>query len=239
MSITITDHNAAAAATWDSGATAKPGPAMTVHPERAVTDDQLAEVAADAGLNSPFLADLLAACATHERCGVNLFTSLAARTDNPAAKHRFEKFRDDALSAVAAYDALLGQLGVPVHHASPAARMTEAMDTRLLSAFLLTGAADQMTIELKGVDAVLLASTMCVANSALMRSVAEAMDEGPSRTAVEQALEQIEPAQQEHLEWAANMQQQLVMAQVSSSTVQSVGAAAEAVVGKVRDVVGR
>jgi hypothetical protein len=239
MSITITDDNAAAAATWDTGATAKPGPAMTVHPERTVTDDQLSEVAADAGLNSPFLADLLASCATHERCGVNLFTSLAARTDNPAAKHRFEQFRDDAFAAVVAYDQLLEHTGVPAHYASPAARMTEAMDTRLLSAFLLTGAADQMTIELKGVEAVLLASTMCVANSALMRSVAESMEEGPSRTAVEETLAKVEPAQQEHLEWAANMQQQLVMAQVSSSAAQKVGAAAEAVVGKVRDVIGR
>lgn len=239
MSITITNDNAAAAATWVTGATAKAGPAMTVHPDQLVTDDDLAGVAADAGLNSPFLADLLASCAAHERCGVNLFTSLAARTDNPAAKHRFEQFRGDAITAVATYDQLLETLGVPVHYASPPARLTEAMDTRLLSAFLLTGAADQMTVELKGVEAVLLASTMCMANSALLRSVAESMDESRSRSAVEAALAELEPPQLEHFDWAAKMQQQLVMAQVSSGAVQKVGAAAEAMVGKVRDVIGR
>lgn len=239
MSITITNDNGAVAATWDTGAVAKPGPAMAVHPDRSITDEALSGVAADAGVNPAFLADLLAGFATHERCGVNLFTSLAARTDNPAAKHRFEQFRDDAKTAVATYDALLEELGVPQHYASAPARMTETIDTRLLSAFLLTGAADQMTVELKGVEAVLIASTVCVSNSALLRSIAEAMDEGPSRSAVESAVETLEPPQQEHLEWAAGTQQQLVMAQVSSAAAQKVGAAAEAVAGKVRDVLGR
>jgi hypothetical protein len=238
MSTTTHDH-ATTAVTWPTGAVAAAGPAMSVHPERLVTDDMLSEVAADAGMNSAFLADVLAGFAAHERCGLNLFTSLAARTDNPAAKRRFEQLRDDAVEAVATYDTLLDTLGVPAHYASAPARMTEAIDTRLLSAFLLTGAADPMTIEMKGVEAVLITSTMCVTNSALLHCICDDMDEGPSRTAVESALATLEPVQHEHLDWAAGMLEQLTRTQASSRTVQTVGAAAEAVVGKVRDVIGR
>lgn len=228
------------AASWDTHAVAKPGPMMVVHPERAITDEQLAEVATGSGLNGPFVADLLASCATHERTGVSLFRSLEARTDNPMAKSKFNTFGDHALEAVRIYDQLLETVGVPVHYASPPARLTEAIDTRMMSAFLLTGAADQLTIELKGVEAVLLASTMCLANSGLLRSLAEGLDEGdPTREALLSAVERLEPVQWEHLEWALDMQRQMVSTQASSALAQKAGQAAESMVGKLRDAMGR
>jgi hypothetical protein len=128
---------------------------------------------------------------------------------------------------------------VPVNYASNPARMTEAMDTRLLSAFLLSGSADQLTIELKGVEAVLLASTMCVANASLLMTIGEGLGESEVRTAMLGTAEAVMPASQEHLEWAAGMQQQLVLTQANSSLAQKATQAAEAVVGKVRDVLGR
>ncbi len=226
--------------TWNTDAVAKPGPAMVVHPDRLVADDQLGQVAAGTGLNGPFIADLLASCATHERTGLNLFKSLEARTNNPMAKQRFSQFQTDAVTAVGILERLMEQLGVPLHYASPPARMTEAMDSKLLEAFLLTGSADQMTVELKGVEAVMLASTMCVANTALLRSIAQGLDEGSeARTAMETAVAALMPEQEEHLEWAVSMQQELVLTQAKSGFAQKAGAAAEAVVGKVRDVLGR
>jgi hypothetical protein len=109
----------------------------------------------------------------------------------------------------------------------------------MLSAFLLTGASDPLTIEMKGIEAVLVASTICVSNSSLLRGAAEKMEDGPSRRAVLEALDALEPAQEEHLEWAASMLHQLAATQVSSRAAQQVGAMAETVVGKVRDVLGR
>jgi len=226
-------------ATWATGTVAKAGPMMVVNPEREITDADLSEVAAGTGLNGRFVADMLAACATHERTGVSLYKSLEARTNNPTAKHRFNQFMSDAFEAAAAYDALAEELGVPVMYASPPARMTEAMDTRLMSAFLLSGSADQLTLELKGIEAVLVASTICVANASLLASLAEGIDEGPARTAMEETVAAVMPPSEEHLEWAATMQRQMVMTQANSSLAQKATEVAEAVVGKVRDVLGR
>jgi hypothetical protein len=225
--------------TWDTDATAMPGPMTVVHPERLVTDAELADVAPDSGVNVPFLADVVASCATHERMGLNLFKALEAQTDNPGAKRRFAQFQDDAITAVATYDLLMERLGIPVHYASRPARMTEALDAKIVSAFLLSGSVDQLTVELKGIEAVMLAATMCVANAALLRSIGESMDEGTSRDAVLEACQALEPAAVEHLEWAAGMQQELVLAQTRSGLAQKAAEAAEAVVGKVRDVIGR
>jgi len=226
-------------ATRATGTVAKAGPMMVVNPEREITDDDLADVAAGTGLNGRFVADMLAACATHERTGVSLYKSLEARTNNPAAKHRFNQFQKDSFDAAAAYDRLAEQLGIPVLYASPPARMTEAMDTRLLSAFLLSGSVDQPTLELKGIEAVLVASTICVANASLLASLAEGIDESPARTAMEETVAAVGPPSEEHLEWAATTQRQMVMAQASSAFVQKATEVAENVVGKVRDALGR
>lgn len=224
------------AVTWDTGALAKPGPMTVVNPDRECTEAQLADVAAGTGLNGPFVADLLSSCLTHENMGTNLFRTLASQTQNPMAQRQFSKFEDDARQAVATYQTLMDQLGVPPMYTSQVARMTEALDAKMVEAFLLAGSADPLTKELKGVEAVLLASTMCISNTALLARLAEGLDEGEARTAMETAVAALEPAQQEHLEWAAKMQQTLVLTQAKSSLAQKVGEMAETVVGKIKDV---
>ena len=62
----MTDTMIQTPVTWDTGAVAKTGPMMVVNPERSVTDEDLVDVGAGSGLNGPFLADLIASCATHE-----------------------------------------------------------------------------------------------------------------------------------------------------------------------------
>ena len=235
----MTDTMIQTPVTWDTGAVAKTGPMMVVNPERSVTDEDLVDVGEGSGLNGPFLADLIASCATHERTGVSLFKSLEARTNNPAAKHRFNEFQSDAMEAALAYEALADDLGVPLRYASQPARMTEAIDTRMLSAFLLSGAADQMTLELKGIEAVLLSSTLCVANASLLSSIAEGLQDSPARTAMEAAVAKVLPPAEAHLEWAAEMQHTMVLGQANSTLAQKATEVVEGVVGKVRDVLGR
>jgi hypothetical protein len=235
----MTDSMTQTPATWNQGTVAKPGPMMVVNPERQVADEQLDVLDSMAGLNGPFVADLLASCTTHERLGVNLFKTLEARTDNPAAKSRLNEFQSDAMSAVSVYEGLAAQLGVPISYASPPARLTEAMDTKLVSAFLLTGAADQATIELKGVEAVMIASTLCLANANLLASLAKGMEDSPMTGNIRDAAAQLVTTAEKHLEWAATTQQQMVLTQARSSMAGKAMSAAESVVGKVRDILGR
>jgi hypothetical protein len=201
-----------------------------------VTDDLFSEVGSDEGLNGPMVADLLSGMAAHENLGTNLFRMLARTSDNPALVKSFKKFEADAIAAVEAYRTLFEALGVPWRYISPAARMTEAIDGKLQEAFLLAGAADPVTVELKRVEAVLIASTMCVANTSLLANLAESLDDGPTRQALETAVATLEGPQAEHLEWAASTQQKMALGQARSELVQKGAMAAEAAVGKVKDV---
>ena len=218
----------------DTGTTIKPGPMLEASPEQVVTDADLADVAAGSGLNGPFLADLLAAAAAHENDGKNLFQALGHMTANPMLQAKFKQFREESVVAVQTYEQLATRLGAPIRYISPPARMTEAMDAKLLEAFLLSGSADPLVLELKGVEAVLLAATLCVANVALFEAIATGLSEGEAKAAFDELLPTLKDAGERHLEWAASTQRTMVTSQAGSALVQSALGVAETVVGKIK-----
>jgi hypothetical protein len=222
--------------TKDTGATIKPGPMVTAAPELVLTDADFAGVAEGTGLNGPFLADFLASAATHENDGVNLFRALGHMTQNPVLQAQYRQFRQDCVTAVETYETLIAALGSRPKYVSPPGRMTEAMDQKMLEAFQAAGSADPLTLELKGVEATLLASTLCIANTSVLARIGEGLDEGAARTAIETAVAALSGPQQAHLEWAAQMQQTMLLTQVRSRLVQQVGSVVETVAGKIKDV---
>lgn len=221
----------------DTGTSLKPGPAVVAGPGEVRTDEDFAEVGAAAGLNGPFLADLLSACAAHENLGTNLFRAFARTTANPMLGVRFKQFEADARAAVETYHQLFAQLGVPWGYISPAARMTEAMDSKLLEAFLLAGSGTPMVLELKMVEATMMATTICIANDASLSAIAAGLDEGNEvRTALEAAVEQLSGPHQEHLDWASKSQLAMTVGPARSMAMEKGMEAVEAVASKVKDV---
>src|SRR4051812_23112096 len=75
--------------TKTTGATASPNPALYVDPAAAVTPDAVAAQLPLDEVNTLFLADLLSAVLTHERCGTHLYRSVAGRSNNPVLKRRY------------------------------------------------------------------------------------------------------------------------------------------------------
>jgi hypothetical protein len=184
-----------------TGATIKPGPMVTVVPERAKTDEQLASFAPGSGLNAPYLADQLSAFLAHERDGVALYTALQALTNNPALQSKYGQSREESEQAVAVYEAVVGQLGGSAQYVSPPARLTMQTDAKLLEAFLLTGSADELAQEMAGVQAVLAASALCVGNTEVLKRLAREAD-GDVGAALLMASSRLEGPQRGHLDWA-------------------------------------
>lgn len=223
--------------TKDAGATVKPGPMVSAAPAQTVGDEALAGVAPGSGLNAPFVADVLSMSVTHERDGVQLYTALGALTANPMLSGAFRGFRQDTLRCVEVYETLIARAGGSSLYASPAARMTEAMDGQLLQTFLASGSADPLTLDMAMVDAVLTATMVCVANTELLFDLAGAADEGDAKTAMLEAAGQLGPAQRERLEWARDTRRTMAMAQASHPMVQKAARAVEGVVAKVKDTI--
>lgn len=226
--------------TYDTGTVIKPGPMVTAQPDRVVLDGDLEGIAGGTTLNGGFLADVLASCAVHENMGIALFRMLGSTTNNPMLQPTYARFRGEAEASVEAWERLITRLGGRLGYISPAGRMTEGMDTKMIEAFQGAGSADPLTVELKGVEAVLLASTLCVANVGLVKALAASLPEGDeARDAMEEAVAALQPAAEEHLSWAAQMQQTMVLTQARSKLAQTAGAVVEELAGKVKDVLGR
>jgi len=224
----------------DTGTTLKPGPMTVAPPERTVVQGPLPLVESTTSLNAGFVGDLLAACVTHERMGVNLFRFLIANTNNPMLQPSYTQFLREAEVAVDAWELLITRLGGSPALVSPAGRMTEGVDQKLIESFLAMGSADPLTMELKGVEAVLLSATLCVANVGLIKALAASLpDDGEVRVAMEEAVSSLQGPAEEHLQWAAQMQQSMVLTQSQSKLAQTAGAVVEQVAGKVKDLLGR
>jgi hypothetical protein len=220
----------------DTGAVIKPGPMVVAAEDQIVTESMFNDVAQDSGFNGPFLADLLAAMSTHENMGVGLFRTLQNLTVNPALKSTYKSFEKDAVAAVEAYQELMSTLGIPNNYVSPAGRMTEGLDSHMIMSFLGCGSADQLTVDTKTVEATLLASTMCVANTALLSAIGSEA-KGETQQAIAAAISKLEAPQQEHLDWARQTQQSMALTMVKHRLGQKLTEFGETVISNMKRAV--
>jgi len=222
-----------------TGARSVPQEMTYVDPVRQVAPDEREEFLADTDLNGPFVADLLSDMLAHERCGAQLYRSLAGRTNSPILGKKYEHFGKETTEHVEILQQLIGRLGGDPMYVSPAARATTKAGTGLLeSTFLLTGSVDLMTQELVMLDAVLLAEAKDHANWSCLASLADSLPEGNVRTAFVEAVEQVEPQEDEHFGWASDMRCKMISAQATSRTMQVAGETAEKVIARIKRWLG-
>ncbi len=221
--------------TRDTGATTKPSPTLYVEPARAVDDQMLSAPFEGMKVNGPFIADLLSAALTHERCGTHLYRSVAGRTNNPVLKARYEELGSETEHHVELLEGAIAAIGGDPQYVSPAARAVQGMDTAILeSTFRADGTMDVMVREMAMLDAVLLAETVDHANWANLAQLCEDLPEGEVRDALTAAVVEVGPQEDEHLEWASDMKAKMTRLQATSPTMATVGAKAEEMMATVK-----
>jgi ferritin-like metal-binding protein YciE len=224
-------------AAYHLGATAKPAPMVAIDPERLVLDEDLAAMGADAGLNGPFVADMLSDMLMHERCGFHLYRSVAGRSNNPMLKARYTEFGAETEMHIDVLEQLITSLGGDPGYTSPISRITEKYDFGALEgSFLLSGSVDLMGQEMAMLNAVVLAETIDHANWETLATLAESLSDGEVKDAMNRAVDQVLPQEAEHFGWATQMRQQLMLLQARSKAMQTVGLSATALMDKIHSL---
>jgi len=219
-----------------TGATASPNEMTYVDPSCQVTADALAAQIPDIGLNAAFIADLMSAMLTHERCGTHLYRSVAGRSNNPMLKAKYEEFGEETLRHVEILEGLINTMGGNPNYVSPMARVVEATDSKLLEAsFMLAGGVDLMTAETAMLDAVFIAESVDHANWQMLAQLTTSLPDGEIRTAFQQAVDEVEAQEDEHLGWARDTKSRIVQLQAQSSLATTIGLKAEEMLARVRD----
>lgn len=88
-------------------------------------------------------------------------------------------------------------------------------------------------------DAVLLAEAKDHANWACLSKLVDQVPEGEARSAFAEAVDAVEPQEDEHYGWARDMRDKMISLQVESGPMQAAGATAEAMVAKVKELFGK
>jgi len=209
---------------------------LYVDPECQATPDALEAMFAGTALNGLFLADLLSAVLTHERCGRHIYRSVEGRSNNPVLQAKYRQFGEQTERHVTILEQLISSAGGNPNYVSAQARAVEGMNSYLLqSTFLTSGSADFMTAEMAMLDAVFLAETIDHANWRTLRDLTEAMDDGELRVAFRAAVEEVEEEEDEHVGWARDTRTKLTMLQAKSSAMTALGAKAEEMMARVRN----
>ena len=181
-------------------------------PECAMPPEQLEAFLADAGVNGPFLADLLSACLMHEQCGLHLYRTAISMTTKDNLREKYEEFGAETEEHIRIFEELIAACGGQPGYVSPAARLVEALDSKMHeAAILLPDGADEATLELAILEAVVLAETKCHADWSLIQQLAAELPDGIARTAFQNAVDQVEDQEDEHIRWARETWAQLVM----------------------------
>lgn len=219
------------------GATAKAAPMVAIDPERLVLDEDHAAIGEGTGLNGPFVADMLSDMLMHERCGLHLYRSVAGRSNNPMLKRRYEEFGAETEVHIEALEALVTSLGGDPGYTSPISRITEKLDLGALEgSFLLSGSVDLMDQEMAMLNAVLLAESVDSANWETLAALAESLADGEVKEAMTRAVDAVLPQEADHIGWARQMRQQMMLLQARSKAVQTVGLGSAALMDKVHSL---
>jgi hypothetical protein len=196
--------------------------------ERLVDLARLAEVCEPLGLDPDALADQLSAFVTHERCGVHLYRSVAARTEVDDLRQTYLQFGEETRRHVEIYTGVIEALGGDPLYVSPAARATEKSNTLLLeSTFMMEGSSDPATRELSMIEAVAIAETKCHANWQLLARLGAALPEGRARQAMEAAVAEVQPQEDEHLTWASTARERFLLGLVAPTLDFEISVAAD------------
>jgi hypothetical protein len=189
---------------FESGASALEQQMLTIDPRARVDEERLASFADGSGLDGVFLAGALSLMLTHERNCVIAFNALGNATVNPMLKAAYTRFGEDALVAVEAYEQAIFELGGDVQYVSPAAMLTEAIDSKMLEALLLSGTADPMTLDVKTISIAASGAANCVINEATLRAFVEAADDGEATQVLTRLADAVGPPAREHMEWCVS-----------------------------------
>jgi hypothetical protein len=150
-------------------------------------------------------------------------------------KARYVQFGEETQHHVEVLEELVTGAGGNPSYVSQQARLVHGMDSKLVeSTWAGTGAVDLMAAEMAMLDAVYLAETMCHTNWQLLAKLCEAADAGPTRDAMQRAVDEVEHQEDEHLEWARTTKARLITMQAKSNAMTTVGVKAEEMVARIK-----
>jgi rubrerythrin len=156
----------------------------------------------EAGVNNQVLLDKLSEYLMVEQCGWQLYRVVSERATDPELQAPYQEFGQETDRHRTILTGLIRDLGGDPDYVSPTARLAQAKSEALLGSALVSGPLSEAEREANDLENVLLAETKDHADWELLGQLADQLPNGKPRTAIEAAVAEVGPQEDEHLGWA-------------------------------------
>jgi rubrerythrin len=153
-------------------------------------------------VNKQVVLDKLSEFLMVEQCGWQLYRVVESRATDKELKERYQEFGQETDRHRTILTRLIRDLGGDPDYVSPTARVAQAKSEALLQSALVSGPLGQAEREASDLENVLLAETKDHADWELLGQLAEQLPNGKAKTAIEAAVAEVGPEEDEHLDWA-------------------------------------
>jgi rubrerythrin len=137
-----------------------------------------------------------------EQCGWQLYKVVGSRATDPELQARYQEFGEETDRHRTILTELIADLGGDPDYVSPTARIAQVKSEALLQSALLAGPLSAEELEASDLENVVLAETKDHADWELLGQLAEQLPDGKARKAIEAAVAEVGPQEDEHLGWA-------------------------------------
>jgi len=137
-----------------------------------------------------------------EKGGLKLYERALQVVVDPEVSRKFHEFREQTRRHETILIRVMSALGMDPDYVSPGARLAAQKAAGLLKTMMETDGLPAQAIELNAVENIVLAETKDHADWELLGKIARQADNEKIRAALKPAVAEVEPQEDEHLNWA-------------------------------------
>jgi rubrerythrin len=137
-----------------------------------------------------------------EQAGFQLYKVVAARTQMPELREKYLEFGQETSRHREILVNVITALGGDPAYVSPCARVAQIRGEDMLKLALMADGLSQEEMEATDLESVLLAETKDHADWQLLEKLVEQMPAGKEKTAIQEAVAEVEQQEDEHVAWA-------------------------------------
>jgi rubrerythrin len=155
-----------------------------------------------------------------EQCGLQLYTTVAARCQTPKLRAKYEEFGRETAHHREVLVKLITTVGGDPDYVSPSARVVQFKAAKLLESALAVDGLSQAEIECSDLETVLLAETKDHADWHVLSQLAEQAS-GDLKQALQAAVSEVEEEEDKHVEWARETLSRMTLQMVTEGKAPS------------------
>jgi len=164
------------------------------------------DLVSSSSISHDMLRDKLSEFLAVERGGLKLYGQALRLVSDPEVSGRFREFREQTSKHESILLRVMNALGMDPSYMSPAAKLAERKATSLLNTMNGSDGASSVettpaAAELNAIENIVLAETKDHADWELLGKIARQSDDDNIRDVLKPAVSEVEPEEDEHLNW--------------------------------------